>query len=360
MEGSSHHSLPGERSPERDVSPEPGVAPAAWKAAFACAMGEDAVARWGKQLLRITNDMVVICDESWDIVYHNRGFLRGIGHFEGTYEGHNLIEFFPSADRPEARNAFAGLAHSQQGGLRFGATLLTKRGERPFDARVVRSRRANGEFLYYLIIREEQRRKADVKKTERQASELLFAGLPVAAFRTDKRLRIIRAFGSLWDELKVDTSSIKGADLSDPQCHLVPPFLHQIDYCDTMAGLTLHAELAWKQEPYEITVEPFLDKNRKVVGTIGMLRKAKMDPVDRGAEHLSIPMPVDPTTPLKHSRRIEFSSPAEAVPEAVPERVEVTADLVSRIRAEIHPRPLSPPDIRGFASQKTEPVALAN
>lgn len=352
MDGSIHHSLPEKLPKDRDLSPEPGVAPAAWKAAFACAMGEDAAARWGKQLLRITNDMVVICDEALNIVYHNRGFLRGTGHFEGSYEGRNLTEFFPSADRADARKAFEGLACSQQGALRFGATFLTKRGERSVDARVVRSRRDNGEFLFYLIIREEQRKRVDVKKTERQACDLLFAGLPVAAFRTDKRLRIIRAFGSLWDELKIDTTSIKGADLSNPQCHLVPPFLHQIDYCDTMAGLTLHAELAWKQEPYEITVEPFLDKNRKVVGTIGMLRKAKMDPADRGAEHLSIPMPVDPTAPLKHSRRVEISPR--------PETADISPDLVSRIRAEIHPRPLSPPDIRGFSSQKTEPVALAN
>ena len=198
-----------------------------------------------------------------NIVYHNRGFIRGIGHFEGTYEKRNFLSFLPSTDRSDAAKAFQSLIESQQGGLRFGATLLTKRGERPFDARVVRSRKINGAYLLCMILREERRQKVDVIKTERQASELLFAGLPVAAFRTDKRLRVIKAFGSLWDDLKVDASSIQGADLSNPQCHLVPPFLHQIDYCDTMAGLTLHAEWSWRQEPQEITVEPFLDKNRR-------------------------------------------------------------------------------------------------
>jgi len=305
--------------------------------------------------------MVVICNEGMDIVYHNQGFIRGIGHFGGTYEEQNFMSFFPAGDRPDASKAFQTLIRSQQGGLRFGASLLTKRGERPFDARVVRSRRENGEYLLYMILREEQKQKGDVKKTERQASELLFAGLPVAAFRTDKRLRIIKAFGSLWDELKIDTDAIKGADLSNPQCHLVPPFLHQIDYCDTMAGLTLHADLAWRKEPYEITVEPFLDKNRKVIGTIGMLRKAKTDPIHRGAEHLTIPMPVDPTTPLKHTRSVELSASRPPVPSfAARGAVELPQDVVSQIRSEIKPRRLSPPDITGRATEKTERVALAN
>ncbi|MDF1825115.1 MAG: PAS domain-containing protein [Verrucomicrobiales bacterium] len=350
MDSSIHH-LPAEKtSPAGNRCPRPGKAPAAWKDAFARAMGEDAVAKWGKQLLRITNDMVVICDEELNIVYHNRGFIRGIGHQQGSYESHHFLNFFPAADRADALKALQGLFRSQQGGLRFGATLLTTRGERPFDARVVRSRRANGQFLLYLVIREEVRRTVDVKKTERQASELLFAGLPVAAFRTDKQLRIIRAFGTLWDDLKVETSTIKGADLVNPQCHLVPPFLRQIDYCDTMAGLTLHADLSWRQEPYEITVEPFLDKNRKVIGTIGMLRKAKVDPVSRGTAHLSIPTPVDPTTPLKQSRTVELA----------PVAVVLNQDEVSQIRSEIKPRRLASPDIAGLVPQKTDRVALAN
>ncbi|MDF1658814.1 MAG: hypothetical protein P1U58_14460, partial [Verrucomicrobiales bacterium] len=128
MDGSIHHP-PAEGSMRSgDVSPQPGSASVKWKAAFACAMGEDAVAKWGKQLLRITNDMVVICNEDLEIVYHNRGFIRGIGHFEGTYERQNLINFFPATDRPAASKAFSSLIQSQQGGLRFGATLLTKRG----------------------------------------------------------------------------------------------------------------------------------------------------------------------------------------------------------------------------------------
>ncbi|MEM1443950.1 MAG: PAS domain-containing protein, partial [Verrucomicrobiota bacterium] len=260
MEGEIHHS-PNEGAGLRpEITPVPDPEPAKWRELAARAMGDDAVAKYGKQLMRITNDMIVICDEECNILYHNRGFLRSIGHQEGSYADQNFLDFFPSSDRPDAEHALKNLTTSQQGGLRFGATLLTMRGKRPFDARVVRSRLSNGHFLFYMVIREEQKKKVDIQKTERQASELLFAGLPVAAFRTDKRLRVLRAFGSLWDELKIDPGSLKGADLSDPQCHLVPPFLHQIDYCDTMAGLTLHADLTWRQIPYEVTVEPFLDK----------------------------------------------------------------------------------------------------
>lgn len=369
MDGSIHHS-PNEGAVRGvDVSPNPDPEPARWKEAIALAMGEDATARWGKQLLRITNDMVVICNEELQIVYHNRGFLRSIGHFEGSYLNQSFLDFFPAADRADAAQAFRLLLSSQHGGLRFGATMLTKRGKRAFDARAVRSRRTNGEYLLYMIIREEQKVKTDIQKTERKASELLFAGLPVAAFRTDKRLRILRAFGSLWDELKINPSSLKGADLCDPQCHLVPKFLHQIDYCDTMAGLTLHADLTWREVPYEVTVEPFLDKNRKVVGTIGMLRKAKTDPVDRGTEHLSIPMPVDPTTPLKRSLTVEITSGgsprfpgagAEMESPAALADMGISEEAVSQIRGEIKPRPLAPPDIGVGPTTDTERVALAN
>lgn len=60
----SIHHLPADGSRcSHDLAPQPDAAPAKWKAGFACAMGEDAFAKGGKQLLRITNDMVVICDE---------------------------------------------------------------------------------------------------------------------------------------------------------------------------------------------------------------------------------------------------------------------------------------------------------
>ncbi len=75
MDASIHHP-PVTPSAQRDLSPPPGKEPAAWKAALACAMGEDAVAKWGKQLLRITNDMVVICNEKMDIVAA-RSTMRG-------------------------------------------------------------------------------------------------------------------------------------------------------------------------------------------------------------------------------------------------------------------------------------------
>ena len=109
-----------------------------------------------------------------------------------------------------------------------------------------------------MILREERRQKVDVIKTERQASELLFAGLPVAAFRTDKRLRVIKAFGSLWDDLKVDASSIQGADLSNPQCHLVPPFLHQIDSRHLISQSGPRRGPSVSLSPIEGNLPPFL------------------------------------------------------------------------------------------------------
>lgn len=99
----------------------------------------------------------------------------------------------------------------------------------------------------------------------------------------------------------------------------------------------------------------FSRQKPEVVVTIGMLRKAGTDPVHRGAEHLTIPMPVDPPPPLKQTRRVELGANAAAA-----SRVPIQSDLVSQIRSGIKPRRLSPPDITGRATERTERVALAN
>jgi len=66
-----------------------------------------------------------------------------------------------------------------------------------------------------------------------------------------------------------------------------------------MAGLTMHSHLTWKDESYEITVEPFVSDSRKVIGTVGMIRKAKQAPEAVGVEHLQFPSPQDYTQALK-------------------------------------------------------------
>lgn len=347
-EAHQHHEIPvPARMPDSEV-PTPDAAPAAWKNGLARAFGEDEETRWGRRMVRVAADAMLVCDESLRIRYHNRAFLRLIGYREGSYKGMSLYDFLPGKDRAEAEEVFAGFFESRTAGIRLNAPFLTLKGKREMDARISRTRVGEGKFLVYFVIRDDSSRAAMVRDLEDKSIEPILGGLPVAAFRTDRKLRVTHAFGSLWDDLGFASDSLLGADLSDQGGMAVPRFLHDIDYCDTMAGLTLHTEVTWKEMLFEVTVEPFVDEHRKgrVIGTLGLIRKAKRIPSDRAAEHLRFPDPEDYTRPLQATRKVETGPPSEE-------------DEIARIRSSIRPRPLAPGDISPEAEREGD-LALAN
>lgn len=341
-------------------APAPGREPK-WKAGFARFLGDDPDCQWGGQLFRVSNDAMLVCDHELTILYHNRAFLKAIGYGQGSFVDFSLLDFFPARDRNEADAAFASLENGRSSGLRIDATVLTCRGERQFEIRVVRSRRTDGWYNYYLVGRDQTERLAQQQRElENAADERILDGLPVAVWRTDSKLRITQVSGRLWETLGVDLSGVMGGDLTNSKSPALPRFLFDVDYCDTMAGLSLHSNVEWKGEAYEITVEPFVNRFGKVTGTLGMMRRSKLAPEDKSADHLQIPN-LDPTEPIvpigqaKRTRKIEIGPPEDS------ERKEDLATLRSNIR----PRALSSTDIirrpiEKPVSGKTEPVALAN
>ncbi|MEM9018733.1 MAG: hypothetical protein AAGC68_17115 [Verrucomicrobiota bacterium] len=198
------------------------------------------------------------------------------------------------------------------------------------------------------MIREEPRKTEKTKRISSAEENSLLSGFPVAAFRTNRRLEIVDATGDLWEEFGVTRDSLIGGDLTGKGTQPLPRFLLDIDYCDTMAGLTLQSDVAWQDESYVITMEPFLDRHQKVMGSVGMIRKTKQVEARSDAEHLRFPKPEDYTQSLKKTRKVELSMPGEK------------PDEISKIRSSIRPRRLSPGDLQAADKTPTEPVALAN
>src|SRR5690606_10019300 len=95
-----------------------------------------------------------------------------------------------------------------------------------------------------------------------------------AAWRTDEKLRVLEAVGTLWNDLGYTRELLPGADLSGAGGASLPSFLLEIDFCDTMAGMTLHTALQMNGQSFSVTVEPFLDERGRIVGTVGMIRRA--------------------------------------------------------------------------------------
>lgn len=350
MNGFFHHAPPSGGSLSAFSLPEPGREGPEWIASLARAFGEDSEEKWGKRVVRAVSDMLLVCDENLDIVYHNRAFLRGIGYAEGTFVKQNLIHFFPLTDREEAYRILHGFLRQRHAGMRVSAGFLTRAGECQFDARITRSRRGDERFHLYFVLRPEARTQEDPVAEVRD--DALFDELPVAAFRSDRHLRIEQAFGPLWEQFGFSGEQLVGSSLCDQESGMGPQFLREIDYCDTMAGLTLHTEFEWRGENYEITVEPFLDENRKVAATVGMIRQAKSSPQRGGADHLRFPRPEDYTQALKKMQLDKKTRPVEIGPPAGEKDVE-------EIRSNIQPRRLSPSDF-DHPEEAGDDVALAN
>ncbi|NRB72855.1 MAG: PAS domain S-box protein [Verrucomicrobiales bacterium] len=325
MESAEDQNFPVPHTLHSELTPAPDRVRGLWRVRLEKIMGDDPEERWGGRLIRVASDMIVVCDGELNILFHNRAFLKGVGYQSGTFTGRSLMEFFPYDDHAEAFRAFDGLREGPQAGLRINATFLTSNGNRQFDARVTRSRVKGGGMHLYLIARESLKQEVTKPvRIETAPIDPILNGLPLAAFRTDRKLKVTHVCGSLWDELGFDAKQLIGGDLSNTQCHMIPHFLHELDFCDTMAGLTMHSDLKWKDESYEITVEPFINDSRKVIGTVGMIRKAKQVPEATGAEHLQFPSPNDYTQALKpmgvhhthqKTRKIEIGPPQVATAE---------------------------------------------
>jgi len=237
--------------------------------------GRDPETRWGKQLIRVASDMILVCDESLEILHHNHAFLKNVGYQEGSFVGQHLLSFIPSADREEADGAFARLRRGHAAGMRFAATILTMKGCRQIDARVVRSRNYDGSFFYYIMARDFTEHQEQMEESRASQVEPLYQHLPVAAWRTDENLRVLEACGTLWSDLGFAREEFVGTELAGNEGNPLPPFLVEIDFCDTMAGMTLHTALRLDGHYFSVTVEPFLDEAGKIVGTVGVLRRAK-------------------------------------------------------------------------------------
>lgn len=260
-----------EDPPECAPLPERGFA--RWKADFVKLFQKNPDKRWGAPLMRIASDMILVCNESLEICHHNRAFLKAIGYHSGSYRGVGLDAFFPGKERESFLQVFQEWRKGHAAGMRVQAPLLTLRGARPFEIRVVRCRDKKGAYYYYMIGREasEARR---ASRLEEEAQDPFFQGLPVAVWRTDAGLRITKVYGSLWPDLGAASEDLIGEVFGRRHDTLLPEVLRGIDCTDTLAGMSLQTELVSGADCFNVTVEPVIDAAGSVVGTIGLLRRA--------------------------------------------------------------------------------------
>jgi len=224
--------------------------------------------------MRISSDMIIVCDENLRICHHNRAFLKAIGHSSGSFCGQSLDVFFPEADRKGVIEAFHEWRKGHAAGMRFQASFLTARGARVCDVRVVRSRDKRGSFFYYMVVREDARSGRSERHSEDHEPEPFFQGLPVAAWRTDPSLSVTRVYGNLWPVLGAESEDLIGKNMGEPKRSRLPDVFCGIDCTDALAGMSLQTEVTRHGETFSVTVEPFLDEAGRVVGTVGLLRRS--------------------------------------------------------------------------------------
>lgn len=332
------------QSQHRASLPDPNPEKSWWQNSLNKMAGEKPDETWGGKMIRAASDMMIVCDQECKILYHNRAFLKGVGHTEGTYVGHSLIDFFPTSDKADALKALQTLLSGNSGGMRIEASILTCGQPRKIEARVTRARRRDDKFYLYFVMRDVSAREQKIKQLAKQSVDTVFAGLPIAAFRTDKKLNITHAFGAFWKELGVNPMHLKGAEMVEEKCQLTPEFLHGIDFCDVMAGHTIHAQVEWLGRNLEITIEPFvdLDSGGKVVGTMGIVREAKAALAETESSHLDFP-------------DAEEFTQVHPIPRIFQPKTAVEASELDRIRSRIRPRPMKP-----LVRTATVAIALAN
>lgn len=291
------NSLLTDKETTYETAPIPKNRTLGWIATLLCRAGRASHHRWGAQLLRVASDMIVICDESLVVQHHNRAFLKAVGYTSGSFKGNNLVDFFPKADRGSIIDVFDQWKKGHAAGMRFQCTLLTRQDPSFRDFRVVRSRSLSGRFFYYMIGREVTDPGVKESEAERRGDPF-FRGLPVAAWRTDAALRITQAYGSLWPELGIASEDLIGEEFGRRHDSLLPPLLREIDCSDTLSGMSTLSEIQKDHESYSASVEPILNSDGQVIGTVGLLRRsariASAHDRTRGIPQRSAPHHVQP------------------------------------------------------------------
>lgn len=315
-------------------APIPADPPPRWKEVIGSWVREDPYLRWGPQLARVASDMILVCDEDLEILFHNHSFLKGVGYQEGSFVGQSLLSFFPAEDRATADGAFAGFRKGHAAGMRIAASVLTRRMTRQFDMRVVRSRKQDGSYFYYLIARDETGRAKETVTVQAAAepTRSFFDSLPVAVWRTDRELRITEAEGSLWEDLGIESDSLIGVSFGEPDRDSIPGIFDGVDFCDSMAGLSFHVDIEYEEAPFDISVEPVLNPKNRVIGTIGILRRSKKFVPDRVEQQLEIERqaipPVDESKLVSPSAKTEPVVLKEVIPKAIPLPVSAETETV--------------------------------
>lgn len=220
--------------------------------------------------------MIVICDESLEICHHNRAFLKGIGHSEGTFCGQNLLAFVLEGERDGVIEAFSDWRRGHAAGMRFLATFHTTKGGRSLELRAVRSRNRDGSYRYYLIARDAaETRRGGRASGDDTDSDPIFRGLPVAAWRTDGKLRIVQAYGSLWPDLGLAGEDLVGESLHPSHAGTLRELFPEIDCGDVLAGMAMQTSVKREDFSLQVSVEPFFDDAGRLLGTVGLMRRIR-------------------------------------------------------------------------------------
>ena len=357
----------------------PGPVRPAWLQGLCKMIGEQPEARWGTQLIRIAQDMILVCDEDLHIHFHNQAFVKRLGYREGSYIGCNLIDFIPKADQPDARKAFNHLGAARVWGIRVEAKFLTRKAPLAFVAEVTRSRRSDGSYFYYLIARPKVvTASSSVDNFSRPPAEESTAmdwvkHLPVAAWQSDREHRIVALSGKLWSELEVDEKSAVGCQLSVASPDGIPGILAAVKPSLRSALRHSEAEFDFEGKKYQIVVEPVKAASGEFSGSVGYVSAA-----------LSVSRPGKDSAPVAGTRTTTVlvnqnstNRVAESAPIALEKtsRSEMPAKSVTTItecaaagdepstlkktaRVDLMPLPMSPPPRPSLRSARVETTTI--
>jgi len=97
----------------RESSPRPMEERSQMSQKFRKLMGNEEEGRFCGMLVKSAQDSMIVCDQSLNICFHNRAFLKLFGHTNGSYKNFSLLDFVPSLDQTDAKRAFDQLAYGK-------------------------------------------------------------------------------------------------------------------------------------------------------------------------------------------------------------------------------------------------------
>ncbi len=228
-------------------------------------------------------------------LYVNEAYARMFGYEKpAELTGSPLLALRAPEYRARIAEYVAKREHGLEAPLQYEAEGLRRDGSR-FPYQVTVSRvvigGASASIAFFQDITRRRQDEEEMQRTRRQI-EMVFSQLPGMLWMTDREMRVTFVMGGVLERLGFDTAHVLGKAMGELLPGVDPDFPLLEAHRKALSGQSVHYEQDWRDDWFEMHLEPLRGHRKVVEGVIGVAfeitqRRRTLDALNRSQEQFA-------------------------------------------------------------------------